>query len=170
MVPLNSPLTKKVIFNTSRRTYYMTAFYPKLHFHACKQCFVLYHDEALCKEFQMRIYVRALPAPSPRATHVVVTKVVTNKEKGESSHSSGPSKSFDVAASPNEHSKPSAFSVSLQPSRALTNRGSSLSLPVSSSVFPVGLVHDRKGKRSRTAFESVYLSFSTSSSMMPTPH
>lgn len=28
MVPLNSPLTKKVVINTNKRTYIMSAFYP----------------------------------------------------------------------------------------------------------------------------------------------
>lgn len=87
MVPMNSPMTKKVVYNTSRKTYYMYAFYPKLPFHACTKCFVLNHDENKCKEIQMRIYVKELPAPSPKASHVTVTKVASVLEKGESSGS-----------------------------------------------------------------------------------
>ncbi|XP_026390311.1 uncharacterized protein LOC113285751 isoform X2 [Papaver somniferum] len=183
----------------------MTAFYPKLPFRACKKCFVLYHDEAKCKEIQLRIFVRALPAPTPRATHVTVTNVKSQAERGESS------KTKISASEPliRDHSRPSAFSVSLQPLGSIGNRNSTFSplffpsalpavsaltireplnphIPANSSrvsscfVSPFdnfssgdnGNVHDRKGKRPRIVFESVYLeasSFSSSSAMMPTP-
>lgn len=209
MVPLKEPLTRKVVFNSSKRSYIMSAFYPKLPFRACKKCFVLYHNEAKCNEILSRIVVTALPAPSSRATHVAVTNVKPQSVAGESSKPKNTVSEDNIS----EHSKPSAFSISLQPSGCIGNRNSAFSPIVVPSVLPpvlphmtaltiresmnphtpphtqsavssfvshfnnftlrdFGNVQDRKGKRPRTTFESVYLeaiSFSSSSVMMPTP-
>lgn len=59
MVPLNTTLTKKVVINTSKCTYIMTVFYPKLPYLLCKECFVLFHDDILCKEIQSSILMSA---------------------------------------------------------------------------------------------------------------
>lgn len=209
MVPLKEPLTRKVVFNSSKRSYIMSAFYPKLPFRACKKCFVLYHNEAKCNEILSRIVVTALAAPSSRATHVAVTNVKPQSVAGESSKPKNTVSEDNIS----EHSKPSAFSISLQPSGCIGNRNSAFSPIVVPSVLPpvlphmtaltiresmnphtpphtqsavssfvshfnnftlrdFGNVQDRKGKRPRTTFESVYLeaiSFSSSSVMMPTP-
>lgn len=195
MVPLKEPLTRKVVFNSSKRSYIMSAFYPKLPFRACKKCFVLYHNEAKCNEILSRIVVTALAAPSSRATHVAVTNVKPQSVAGESSKPKNTVSEDNIS----EHSKPSAFSISLQPSGCIGNRNSAFSPIVVPSVLPpvlphmtaltiresmnphtpppilksavssfvshfnnftlrdFGNVQDRKGKRPRTTFESVYL-------------
>ncbi|XP_026442579.1 uncharacterized protein LOC113342157 [Papaver somniferum] len=136
MVPLRYPLTRKVVINTSTRPYYMTVFYPKLPFLACKKCFILYHNEDNCREIRMRIFVRALPAPSPRATHVSVTNVHSSSEDGECSNAGKANSVVAADAVSDEHSKPSGFSVSLHPSAALRNTGSSSFSPVFPSDKP----------------------------------
>lgn len=210
MVPLKTPLDRKVVFNTSKRTYFMYAFCPKLPFRACKRCFVLYHNDDLCREIQRKVFVRAFPAPSPRVSHVAVMNFQTRSTTGESSKSRN-SKEADQNASvvaPLDQSKPSAFSVSLQPSAATKSTCSSFFSPIYSSALHKlahltiresgtndfhatrssvglnhsfnniafdsdGLIHDRKGKRTRTSFESVVQENSvvnSSFTMVPTPH
>ncbi|XP_026399404.1 uncharacterized protein LOC113295268 [Papaver somniferum] len=187
MVPLKTPLTKK-------------------------ECFVLYHDDILCKEIRSSIYVRAMLVPSPRTTHVVVTRMPS--KKGDNSGVSGPSNARPARVVSNGSSSPTAFSVGLKPVGSLGNGGSSIYGPAMSSVLraissltikepvnkvtpsatitpssgnisfnvspfdnltfgPDGLVHDRKGKRPRTSFESESISttsFSSSASLKSLTH
>ncbi|RZC89118.1 hypothetical protein C5167_030811 [Papaver somniferum] len=98
MVPLKSPMTKKV----------------------------------RCTEIQRRIFVRALPAPAAKATHVALTKIGDSMEKGDSSGAGGISASNDRPA---QSSKTFVVSVSLHPVGAMRTSAST-SLPVVSSFFP----------------------------------
>ncbi|XP_026383447.1 uncharacterized protein LOC113278940 [Papaver somniferum] len=164
----------------------------------------------------MKIYVKALPAPAPKSTHVALTKVAAASEKGESS---GTVKRSELKAEVSPASKPYVVSVSLHHVGALRSLGST-SIPVVSSGFPhlptvssltikesassyvnenvtpstnllamppaisapvesgfhfdpASLAYVRKGKRSRTSFESVFLgnsSCSFYSFMVPDKH